>query len=201
MLQSRSSYCKLNSSLSGLAVHYAVDQAAAKGIAAANTIDDVQIILFGEAVFIICYVVQHCAPAIVKCRMALTQGNGNHFKVKLISQLLGNRLVTFMIQGTAVNISSLSLNTKYIFCIFFVGNANINILAQIGHSFTSLSAGPQFAAIVQVTGDFNAFSFSSFAGLTADLNHVSTQGRGNTGKVEPLCTFKNSIPIKISSGS
>ena len=50
VLQSGSSHSELNSSLSILAGQQAVDQAAAEGVAAAHTVDDVQVVLLGEAV-------------------------------------------------------------------------------------------------------------------------------------------------------
>ena len=52
MLQSGSSNSKLNSFLGGLAVQQGVDQAAAEGVTAANAVDDVQVVLLGEAVLV-----------------------------------------------------------------------------------------------------------------------------------------------------
>ena len=53
VLQSGSSDCELNSFLRGLAAQQGVDQTAAEGVTAANAVDDVQVVLLGEAVVLI----------------------------------------------------------------------------------------------------------------------------------------------------
>ena len=50
VLQGRSSHGKLYRCLGVLAVHQRVDQAAAEAVAAADSIDDVKVVLLGEAV-------------------------------------------------------------------------------------------------------------------------------------------------------
>ena len=52
MLQGGSSNSELNSVLGALAVQQGVDQAAAEGVAAANAVDDAQLVLLGEAVLV-----------------------------------------------------------------------------------------------------------------------------------------------------
>lgn len=47
-------------------IHIGIDQSAGKGIPAAYTVDDVQVILLGEAVLILCDIVQHGRPAVVE---------------------------------------------------------------------------------------------------------------------------------------
>ena len=88
VLQSGSSNSELNSSLGVLAGQQSVDQTAAEGVTAANAVDDVQVVLLGEAVVLA--VVQHCGPAVVECGVGLTQGDSDLLKAELVSQLLGN---------------------------------------------------------------------------------------------------------------
>ena len=102
MLQSGSSNSKLNSFLGGLAVQQGVDQAAAEGVTAANAVDDTQLVLLAEAVLVGSNVIQHGAPAVVRSRMALTQGDSNLLKAELVSQLLGNALVAFAVDLASV---------------------------------------------------------------------------------------------------
>ena len=59
VLKSGCSNCKLNCALSGLAVKKGVDKSAAEGVTAAYTVDDVEVILLGEAVLIRCNVVEY----------------------------------------------------------------------------------------------------------------------------------------------
>ena len=60
-----------------------VNQAAAEGVAAANAVDDVQVVLLGEAVLIGSNIVQHSAPAVVEGAVALTQGDSDLLEVEL----------------------------------------------------------------------------------------------------------------------
>ena len=198
MLQSGSSHSKLNSSLGGLAVHQGVNQAAAEAVAAAHTVDDVQVILLGEAVLVLCHIVQHGAPAVVERGVAFPQGDGNHLKAKLVSQLLGNGLVALMVQAAAVDVGGLGLDAEHVLGILLVGDAHVHILAQVGHGGTSLVTGPQLAAVVQVAGNLAAMSLGSLAGLTANLNHVLAQCRSDAGEVEPLSALEDGIPVEIA---
>ena len=91
VLQSGSGNCEFHCRLSILAGQQGVDQAAAEGVTAAHAVDDVQVVLLGEAVLILGNVVQHGAPAVVEGGVGLTQGDGNHLEAELVSQLLGRR--------------------------------------------------------------------------------------------------------------
>ena len=197
MLQSRSSNSELNSFLSGLAGQQAVDQAAAEGVAAANAVDDLQLVLLGEAVLIGSNIVQHCAPAVLGSVVALTQGDSDLLEVELVSQLLSHALVALGIQLAAVDIGSLGLDAEHVLCVLLVGDAHVNILAQIGHGSAGLLTGPQLAAVVQVAADLHAVSLSSLAGLAADLDDILAQSRGDAGEVEPIHALENLIPIKV----
>ena len=84
MLQGGSGNRKFYSSLGILAGKQAVDQTATEGIATAYPVDNVQVILLGEAVFILGNIIQHGTPAVIKGTVALTQGNGDHLKAKLV---------------------------------------------------------------------------------------------------------------------
>ena len=81
VLLGRSSNCKFNSCLGILAGEDGVDQTAAKAVAAANAVDDVQVVLLREAVLVLGNIVEHCAPAVVKCGVAFPQGDSDHLEV------------------------------------------------------------------------------------------------------------------------
>ena len=89
-----------------------VDQAAAKAVAAAHSVDDVELILLGEAVFIGSRVVEHGAPAVVKGGVGLLEGNGSLLKAKFVRQLLGNALVAFPVDLPGGNIRGLGLDAE-----------------------------------------------------------------------------------------
>ena len=131
----------------------------------------------------------------------ITQGDGDHLKAEFVSQLLSNGLVAFVVQFAGVNVGSFSLNAEYILGILFVGDAYVNILAQFGHGFASLGAGPQLATVVQVAGNLQAMSLSCLTCFAADLNNVGAQCGGDAGEVEPLGALEDLCPVEISGGS
>ena len=117
--------------------------------------------------------------------------------MELVSQLLGDALVALSVQLAAVDVSSLSLDAEHVLSVLLVGDADINVLAQIGHGSASLLTGPQLAAVVQVAADLHAVSLSSLAGLQADLDDICAQSRGDAGEVEPIDTLEDLIPVEI----
>ena len=106
-------------------------------VATANPVNDVQVILFREAVLILFHIVQHGAPTIAECTVAFPEGNSNQLEAKLVSQLFGNGLVAPVIQFACVDIGGLGFDAEHILGIFFVGNAHIHIFAQLGHKSTT----------------------------------------------------------------
>ena len=197
MLQSGCSHGEFHCSLGVLAGEQGVDQAAAEAVATANTVDDVQVILLGEAVLVLGNVIQHGAPAVVEGRVAFPQSDGYHFKAELVRQLFGNGLVALVVQAAAVDVGGLSLDAEDILGVLFVGNAHIHVLAQIGHGFPSLSAGPQLAAVVQVAGDLAAMGLGGLAGFPADFHNVGAQSRSDAGEVEPVGTLEDLVPVEV----
>ena len=195
------SNCKLNCALSGLAVEESVDKTAAEGVTAAYTVDDVEIVLLGEAVLVSLYVVEHSGPAVVECGAALTESDRNVLEAELVSELLSNGLVAVVIELTAVDVGSLCLDTEYVLSILLVGDAYVNVLAELGHSLSCLIAGPELAAVVKVARDLKSLSLSSLAGILTDLNNVCTESGSDTGEVEPVNTLEDSIPVEVLAGS
>ena len=102
-----------------------------------------------------------------------------------------------MVELAAVDIGAFRFNAEYVFCVFLVGNADIDIPAQLSHGRTRFVACPQLAAVIQVTGNFNAFCFCRDAGLLADFNEIGTERGRDAGEVEPVRTVKNRVPVKI----
>ena len=102
-----------------------------------------------------------------------------------------------MVDGAAVDIGSLGFDAENVLGIFLVGDANVDVLSQLGHSGIGLGTGPQLAAVVQVAGDLDAASLGCLAGLLADFHAVGTQSGGDAGEVEPVGAFKDLVPIEI----
>ena len=196
-----SSNSKLNGRLGVIAIQRSIDQAAAEGIAAADAVHNVQMILLGEAVLVGSNIIQHGAPIVIESGFGLTQGDGNSLKTEFVGQLLGNALIAFAVELTGGDIGMSSLNAEYVLGVLLVGDADVNILAQLGHRSAGLVTGPEFAAVVQVAADLYAMGLGSFTGLFADLYYIGAQRGSDTGEMEPVNTLKDGIPIKISGGS
>ena len=128
VLQSGSCHSKFNRSLGVLAGQNGVDQAAAERVAAAHAIDDVQVVLLGEAELFLRNIIKHGAPAVVEGRVRFAQSDSNHLKTELVSQLLGNGFVALVVQAAAIDISCLGFDAEDILGIFLVGDADMFVL-------------------------------------------------------------------------
>src|SRR5699024_5508430 len=193
----RSRKRELNGVLGALAGQQRIDQAAAEAVAAADAVDDAQLILLGEAVFVRSNVIEHRAPAVVRSGMALTQGDGDLLEAELVGQLLGHALVAFAVDLAGVDVGGFGLDAEDVLGILLVGNADINILAQVGHGSAGFLTGPELAAVVQVAADLDAVGLSGLAGFAADIDNIGAQRRGVAGEVEPIDAFKDRIPVEI----
>ena len=198
VLQSGSRNRELNRSLSVLSAEQSINQTAAEGVTAANAVDDGQVVLLGEAVVLA--VIEHCGPAVVGGGVALAQGDGDLLKAEGVSQLLGNGLVALVVDGAAVDVGGLGLDAEDILGILLVGDADIDVLGQLGHGFPGLGAGPQLAAVVQVAGDLDAAGLSSLACVQADFDHIGAQSGSDAGEVEPIGAVEDLIPIEVLAG-
>lgn len=107
-------------------------------------------------------------------------------EAELVGELLSDALVALVVQLTAVDVGVLGLDAEDVLCIFFIGDADVHVLAEVGHSGSCLLSRPQLAAVVQVTGDLDTALLGGLAGFLADLYEVFTESRCDTGKVEPI---------------
>ena len=171
VLQSGGRHGELHRRLGVLAGQQGVDQAAAEAVAAADAVDDVQVVELGEAV--IGPVVEHGGPIVVKGALALPKGNGDLLKAELVRQLLGHGLVALFIQLAGGDVGSLGLNAEHVLGVLLVGDAHVHVLAQVGHGRTGLVPGPQLAPVVQVAGNLDVPGLGRLTGLPADLHHVA----------------------------
>ena len=152
-------------------------------------------VLLGEAVVLA--VVQHRRPVVVARRDRGAQGDCDLLKAELVCQLFRDRLVSVLVELAAVDVSVLRLDTEYVLRVLLVGDADVDILTQIGHRRSRLLARPQLAAVVQVTGDLDALRLCRLAGVAADLDDVLTERRRDAGEVEPVRALKDRIPVEI----
>ena len=102
-----------------------------------------------------------------------------------------------MIELTAVDIGVFSLDAEDVLCVLLVGDANVNVLAEVCHSLSRFCAGPELSAVVKVAGDLYALCLCRLASITADINEILAERGCDTGEVEPIGTLENGIPIEI----
>ena len=89
------------------------------------------------------------------------------------------------------------LDAEYIRSVLFVGDAHVNVFAQLAHYLSGFFLGPQFVPVVQVAGNCNAGFFCSFASFQADRSDIIVERRRDACEVEPLCTVKDFFPVEI----
>ena len=112
VLQRGSRHGELHRRLGVLAGQQGVNQAAAEAVAAADAVDDVQVIELGEAVVL--PVVEHGGPIVVKGALALPEGDGHFLKAELVRQLLGHGLVALFVQLTGGDVGGLGLDAEHV---------------------------------------------------------------------------------------
>ena len=158
--------CELDSLLGLLPVNPGCkDQATAEGVAATNAVvDDVKSYSL-RSTCVLLNSRQHSAPAVVRCAVALTQGDSHLLEVELVSQLLGNALVALSVQLAAVDIGSLGLDAEHVLCV--LPSLEMQTWQRTGTDRSRqrgpAPTGPQLAAVVQVAADLHAVSL--IAGL------------------------------------
>ncbi len=166
VLQSRGGHGKLDGLCRTLTHQERIDQSHAEGIAAAHSVDKMEAVGFGEVVVLA--VVEHGRPVVVAGRDGGTEGDGYLLESERIGELLGYALVALVVQLAAVDIGVLGLDAKDVFCIIFIGDADVNILAEVGHSGSCLLSRPQLTAVAQVAGDLDAALLRGLALLGVD---------------------------------
>ena len=107
MLERGGRHGKFHSPLIALTGEQCVNQTAAEAVAATHAVNDMQVIFFGEMVFIADSVKQHGAPTVVGRRAGLAQRDSDLFKAKPISKLSCNGLVALAVDLAGIDIGRL----------------------------------------------------------------------------------------------
>ena len=95
-----------------------------------------------------------------------------HLEVELREMLISSWLMNGLLKRSctaAVSYTHLDVYKRQL-SVLLVGDADVNVLAQLGHSLTSLVTGPQLAAVVQVAADLHAVSPVSYTHLGKDVS-------------------------------
>ena len=152
-------------------------------------------IALGEAVVLA--VVEQSCPVVIVGGNGGAQGDGNLLKAKLVGQLLGNALVALVVELAAVDVGVLGINTENVVSVFLVGDSNVDVLSQTGHGLTGFLTAPQLLAVVEVARNGSAGCLCRLAGLKADLSNVFAESGGDAGKVKPIHTIKDGLPVEV----
>ena len=83
-------------------------------------------------------------PAVIGSAVALAQRADDILEAELISHLVEDVNVSCQFQLAGGNIGVARLKAQNLLCIFFIADADINVLHQVGHNLLSLLRGPQF---------------------------------------------------------
>ena len=142
-------------------------------------------------------VVEHTCPVVVGCRDRGAESDRNLFKAELVRKLLCNRLVALVVELAAVNVGALCLDAEDVLSVLLVRDANVNVLAKLGHSLARLGSRPELAAVVEVAGYLDALFLCRLTSLEADVNELAAECGSDAREVEPIGTVKDRVPIEV----
>ena len=182
-----------------IVVHHGVDQAAGKGIAAADTIQNIKGIELGlERVTL----VPHKGfQAVLTAGVDIAHMAGNALEVGVtVDEMLENFVLLLIagLQGDAVLPVALSM-------ILFVlpqvvrldAEQYINVGQALGAVVAGILPGPQRGTEVAVKADGQALLLGSAQAAQDKIGAVFVQRRGNAGQVQPVEAVKQLIQIDL----
>ena len=190
---------KVNGLLCVIAAEHTVDQAAAKGIAAADAVDNVHMVCGGEVRLVCRGFIEHTGPVVVVGRNGAAQGDGDVFAAKPGGKLPCHADVAVAVELAAVNIRALGFNAEHVLGVFFVGDAHVDIGQQLAHDLACALARPELFAEVEIAGNGQTARLGRLAGVQTNFGQFAAERRGDAGPVEPVCTVKDGIPVKIGA--
>ena len=144
--------------------------------------------------------VQHAGPVVIGSGDAGAQGDGHFLAAEALGNLAGHANVTLVVDFTGVQVGVLGLNAEDVLGVLLIGDADVHVGDQLAHDAVGLFAGPQLAAVVQVTGNGQAQLLGLLAGLQADGGQLAAQCGSNAGEVEPVGTLEDLVPVEVGSG-
>ena len=197
MFQSRCSNSEFKSCALVRFSHQTVDNTTGERVTTTYTVDNrIDIITFGSIEFFA--IVDHSFPAIVSSRERFAQCRNNIFESEFFHHLLEDTFVAFSICVACFNVS-IRFEAQTQFRIFFVTDTYIYILHQRFHDRLCFFFCPQFLTEIQVNRYSYAMTLGCFASQTSQFGSFVRNSRSDTGPVEPVSTFHNSIKIKVGS--
>ena len=198
MLQAGSCHGELQCQLLVLIGGQTIDQAASKGVAATDTIDNIaDLILFGHVEVLT--IIQASSPSVPVCAMAFPQRDGNHLHVWICLQnLAAQRLVLLAIQLTGFHID-IHRDLQRLLNIFLIGDGYIHKVCQFPHNLCCLLAIlPQILTIVQIAGNRDTALLGFFHSFQRQLHGAFGNGRGDAGNMEPIDAFISPTPVNVA---
>ena len=90
-------------------------------------------------------------------------------------------------------------DAQRLLAVFFVRNADIDVLDELRHHFRSgLAELPELAAVVEAARHDHAMLLGSLHRFHRKIGCALRERRSNAGEVEPLGTLKGSVPINVA---
>ena len=198
VLQARSGHREVDGVLRAVAVRKRVDEAAAEGVAAAHTINDLHVVLGREAGG--ASVEEHAGPQVAGRGNRGAERDGHFLAAEAGGELTGNGDVAFLVELAAIDVRTFRLDAEDVRRVRLVRDAHVHVGDELRHRRTGLLAGPELAAVVEVA------AHGDFVGL-AVLERVKTDGgafaaeRGrDASEVEPLRALEDLRPVEILAG-
>ena len=89
------------------------------------------------------------------------------------------------------------LYAEYLVGIFFVCDADIDILHQLTHNLARFFACPEIFAEIEVAAYLYAFCTACLYCIEADFGNIVAQRGSDACEMEPYCIAEYFVPIEI----
>src|ERR1035437_8776366 len=189
--------------LRALLVEEAVDQAGSKRVAAADTVEDLEV---GHWTRLVerTLVVAHRAPVVDARRLRMAQRGSDRPEVgKRLHSLLDHLAEVGRVEFAQVIADALDLESQRSSEVLFVANHDIDVRRQLAIDFggARLPANrlPQRVAVVQVVADHGAVLARRHHRLLAHLGRRLTQRAEYSARMQPARAFpaKDLVPVDL----
>ena len=189
---------ELKRGLLAVVIVQAVDQAAGKAVAAADTVDDVADLVALGLIELLA-VVEAGSPAVPVGALALAQSDGDHLHVRVLCKdLVAESLVLAAVKLTGLDVD-VNGDLEGLLNVLLVCDGNIDILCDLTHDLGGTDAVlPEVLAVVEVAGHGDAALLCFLDGLEGKLLCALADSRGDAGDVEPIDALKGLVPVDVA---
>ena len=195
MLEAACRGSKLDGILGRFLVAESVNQPGGKRIAAADAINDLDVVTAAE--MRLAGGVVKSRPAIARGGEAFAQRDGHALETEPIRQ--GRRYpdVKFVIDFSLGDFGRARLDAENFFGVLFIGDADVDVFHESTHHLAGLLARPEFFAEIEIAAHGETKFLRGASSFQRGLGRCIGKRGCDAGEVEPIGAFEKRVPIEI----